>query len=272
MLPYWRYIRLKTQISMEGKEQGGGNIFVSQKGGTRMSTRSENKLQAVAARTWMGSISSLRVVVLIECVFVVLLNRYREVLERFRIMRTSITGKFLMVLATSSVLASPQEPPPEASAPDGSEGPNASPVPIAGASPGGPTVAPVAIIAQSDILNSDGSFNFSYETANGIKVQESGYVKEGSGASARQADAEGNTEDNSILVAVGSYSYTAPDGSVISLSYTADENGFQPVGDHLPKAPTASPDQGASSGADAKEAVPQESDISQQTPLTPSEA
>ncbi|CAG2054769.1 unnamed protein product, partial [Timema podura] len=235
LLPYRRYIRLKTQSSMEGKEQGGGNIFGSQKGGIRLSTSSENKLQAVAARTWMGSISSLRVVVLIECVFVVLLNRNHEVLERFRIMRTSIIGKFLMVLATSSVLASPQEPPPEASAPDGSEGPNASPVPSAGASPGGPTVAPIAIIAQSDILNSDGSFNFSYETANGIKVQESGYVKEGSGASARQADAEGNTEDNSILVAVGSYSYTAPDGSVISLSYTADENGFQPVGDHLPK-------------------------------------
>lgn len=38
-------------------------------------------------------------------------------------------------------------------------------------------------------------------------------------------------------VAVGSYSYTAPTGEVISLSYKADANGFVPVGDHLPVAP-----------------------------------
>lgn len=35
----------------------------------------------------------------------------------------------------------------------------------------------------------------------------------------------------------GSYSYTAPDGSLISLSFIADENGFRPMGDHLPTPP-----------------------------------
>ena len=38
-------------------------------------------------------------------------------------------------------------------------------------------------------------------------------------------------------VAVGSYSYTAPDGQLISLSYKADGQGFVPVGAHLPVAP-----------------------------------
>lgn len=36
-------------------------------------------------------------------------------------------------------------------------------------------------------------------------------------------------------VAIGGYSYTAPDGQLISLKYKADSNGFVPEGDHLPK-------------------------------------
>lgn len=31
----------------------------------------------------------------------------------------------------------------------------------------------------------------------------------------------------------GSYQYTAPDGSLISVSYIANENGFQPTGTHI---------------------------------------
>lgn len=38
-------------------------------------------------------------------------------------------------------------------------------------------------------------------------------------------------------VAEGSFSYSSPEGESISLTYIADENGFQPQGDHLPTPP-----------------------------------
>ena len=48
----------------------------------------------------------------------------------------------------------------------------------------------------------------------------------------KQIDAE-----NAGMASSGSYSYTAPDGTVITTSWVADENGFQPSGAHLPVAP-----------------------------------
>ena len=58
----------------------------------------------------------------------------------------------------------------------------------------------------------------SYETGNEIQAEESGYVKNA-----------GNPETET-QVAQGSYSYTAPDGQRITVTYTADENGFVPQG------------------------------------------
>lgn len=43
--------------------------------------------------------------------------------------------------------------------------------------------------------------------------------------------------ENEIQSASGSFSYTAPDGQQIQLTYTADENGFVPQGAHLPTPP-----------------------------------
>ncbi|XP_013118832.1 pupal cuticle protein Edg-78E [Stomoxys calcitrans] len=67
-----------------------------------------------------------------------------------------------------------------------------------------------------NVVNSDGSYNFEYSSSNGIDFGESGV-----GAS----------------YAKGSYSYTSPEGQPIDLTYTADENGYQPQGDHLPTPP-----------------------------------
>jgi hypothetical protein len=43
--------------------------------------------------------------------------------------------------------------------------------------------------------------------------------------------------DSSALFKSGSYSYTAPDGTPIAVTWTADENGFHAAGAHLPTPP-----------------------------------
>lgn len=65
-------------------------------------------------------------------------------------------------------------------------------------------------------LAQDGSWRFGYETSNNIYVQESGVGGKGS---------------------QGSVAYYAPDGTPIQLTWTADENGFRPLGSHLPTPP-----------------------------------
>lgn len=87
----------------------------------------------------------------------------------------------------------------------------------------------VPIISQEAEVNFDGSYRMSYETGNGIAAQEQGYLK-----------SAGNKEAESEEVQ-GSFQYTAPDGTPISIQYLANENGFQPQGNHLPVAPTPPP-------------------------------
>ncbi|XP_026328500.1 late embryogenesis abundant protein, group 3-like [Hyposmocoma kahamanoa] len=99
-----------------------------------------------------------------------------------------------------------------------------------------PTVIP--IVSQSDELESNGTYKFSYETANGIKREETSYNKVlPKGRSADSNEGGENNESDEIHVQIGSYSYTAPDGTLISVRYIADENGFQPIGDHIPRVP-----------------------------------
>lgn len=59
---------------------------------------------------------------------------------------------------------------------------------------------------------------WSYETGNGIKAQETGTLKKAS-----------NPDSNDAVIAQGSFSYTSPEGQVITLTYAADDvGGFQP--------------------------------------------
>lgn len=66
-------------------------------------------------------------------------------------------------------------------------------------------------------------FISSFETSNGIAQQESGQL------------VNPGQENESIAVR-GQYSYTGADGVVYTITYIADDNGFQPEGAHLPHA------------------------------------
>ncbi|KAG5877068.1 hypothetical protein JTB14_014551 [Gonioctena quinquepunctata] len=86
-----------------------------------------------------------------------------------------------------------------------------------------PTGEPIAIVRyDNEGVNPDGSYQWTYETGNGISAQESGQVK------------PGNTPEEAELEVAGSYEYTKDDGSKVQVSYISNKDGFQPQGDILP--------------------------------------
>lgn len=95
------------------------------------------------------------------------------------------------------------------------------------------STTPIPILEyENEPHQGDGRYRFRYLTGNGIMAQEEGYLN----------NPQAQYPDYPEQVAVGSYSYTAPDGQQIALSYKADANGFQPVGDHLPTPPSLTPE------------------------------
>lgn len=72
------------------------------------------------------------------------------------------------------------------------------------------------ILRSSSNSGPDGTYEYSYETGNGILVQESGV----GGHNAH-----------------GLAKWVSPEGTPLELTYTADENGFQAYGSHLPTSP-----------------------------------
>ncbi|KAF7274223.1 hypothetical protein GWI33_013105, partial [Rhynchophorus ferrugineus] len=60
---------------------------------------------------------------------------------------------------------------------------------------------------------------YNYETGNSISAEEHGDAR-GAGTKAQ-----------------GSFAYVSPEGQRVSVSYTADENGFVPQGSHIPTPP-----------------------------------
>ncbi|CAG4980639.1 unnamed protein product [Colias eurytheme] len=80
------------------------------------------------------------------------------------------------------------------------------------------------ILKFENELNEDG-FRYAYETSDGTKAEQEGRVIPGA-----------LPEQGSLLV-TGSYSYIGDDGKTYTVTYVADENGFQATGDHLPTPP-----------------------------------
>lgn len=74
----------------------------------------------------------------------------------------------------------------------------------------------------------NGEFSSAIETENGIFEQKEGQLKE-------VIDEE--KKPHIVLVLRGGYKYTSPEGKVVDITYTADENGFQANGDAIPTVP-----------------------------------
>ncbi|XP_066983739.1 cuticle protein AMP4-like [Macrobrachium rosenbergii] len=86
-----------------------------------------------------------------------------------------------------------------------------------------PLTSPVVVaILKNEQHTPDefGNHNSDFEAANGIEVHISGSQGENGGANV-----------------IGSWSYPQEDGSIASLKFVADENGYQPESDLLPVAP-----------------------------------
>lgn len=88
--------------------------------------------------------------------------------------------------------------------------------------------ANAVILNQVYEPNPDGSYIYSYETSNGIRAEQRGFLKN-----------PGTPGEAQVMQ--GSYSYTGPDGVVYTISYIADENGYRAEGAHIPSAPRYNP-------------------------------
>ncbi|XP_045777295.1 uncharacterized protein LOC123875491 [Maniola jurtina] len=75
-----------------------------------------------------------------------------------------------------------------------------------------------AAVLRQEYKNEGDAYAYAYETENGIWAEENGVATNG-------------------VNAQGAFSYIGDDGIQYSMSYTADENGFVPQGDHIPRIP-----------------------------------
>lgn len=72
------------------------------------------------------------------------------------------------------------------------------------------------LLSQTQDIQPDGQYTYGYALDSGVQVQESGVGGQ---------------------YATGRASYISPEGIPIQLSYTADENGYQPTGDFVHPVP-----------------------------------
>ncbi|PZC85413.1 hypothetical protein B5X24_HaOG201909 [Helicoverpa armigera] len=89
-----------------------------------------------------------------------------------------------------------------------------------------PAEEPVQILRSEFNQQPEGSYQFGFETADGISRSETGDVKEA-------LDEE--NKPHKVVVVRGSYSYTDKEGNPETVNYFADETGYHAEGSSIPK-------------------------------------
>jgi len=95
---------------------------------------------------------------------------------------------------------------------------------FASAMPQGPVVS---VIRDDSIAPVGAIYRTDFALDNGVQVLEEG--SEGVNGVGPDGETVGP-----VSVSRGSYSFTGEDGTVYTVNWTADENGFVATGDHLP--------------------------------------
>nr|ATD87260.1 cuticular protein 12 [Antheraea pernyi] len=85
---------------------------------------------------------------------------------------------------------------------------------------------PVKIIRSAFEQQPEGSYQFGFETEDGVVRDETGELKE-------VLDEE--KKPHAVVVVRGSYAYTDNDGKRETINYFADETGYHAEGDSIPK-------------------------------------
>ncbi|XP_069188746.1 endocuticle structural glycoprotein SgAbd-1-like [Procambarus clarkii] len=140
---------------------------------------------------------------------------------KFVILAAAVAAVAFAAPKANHLAAPPASAPaaPEASAPAAPEA-SAPAAPEAPAPPA-PSTTVVPILKDDRTNDNEGTFTVNVETGNGISLSRSGSP----------------TGTNGSVVQTGQYSYTAPDGTPVKVTFVADENGFQPQSDIIPVAP-----------------------------------
>jgi len=88
----------------------------------------------------------------------------------------------------------------------------------------------VRVLNQRFDADQAGNYQYQYEQDNGQKVEEAGRVQSGS------------EPETGTITKQGSYEFVSDDGNTYTVTYVADEGGFQPLAAHLPQAPAQIPE------------------------------
>ncbi|CAG7734982.1 unnamed protein product [Allacma fusca] len=110
----------------------------------------------------------------------------------------------------------------------------ATPVASYGSSYDSSSVTHIPITKYTSENNEGVNHRVGFESGHGISHDENVAIRLNPGA---VGTAEDSNHGKASLTKTGTIGYTSPEGTRINLQYTADENGFHPIGDHLPTPP-----------------------------------